>query len=140
MPLHWILALLLGIPPLPITFRVTAPAGTALADTVYLAGDHPALGKGDPAGVALSPLGDGIHEATVRLPPGTQIEFTVTRGSWESVETDERGAPVPRREYVVSVVDTVRVAVAGWLDLAHPADGEAPGGPPRKRCEGERGR
>jgi len=136
MPLHWILALLLGIPPLPITFRISAPAWTSPADTLYLAGDQPAFGNGDPSGVRLLPLGGGIHEATVRLAPGTAFEFAVTRGSWESMEADERGEPVPYRKYLVSVVDTVRVSVAGWLDAPRPESPDTLGGERHRRCGG----
>ncbi len=133
MPLHWILALLLGIPPLPITFLVTAPASTAPADTLYLTGDQPALGRWDPAGVPLRRMEDGIYEATVRMPPGTAIRFKITRGSWATVETDERGEKISDRRYVVSVVDTVHVGVAAWRER------EAAPGPEKCRPPGHRG-
>lgn len=116
MVLPLILAAAVSVPPLPITFRVAVPSSTPEADTLYLAGDHPALGGWSPAGAPLRRVGGRAYEATVRLAPGTVIQFKVTRGSWETVEKDARGREIANRRYAVSITDTVHVEVGAWRD------------------------
>jgi len=121
MILPLVLAAIVGVPPLPITFQVAVPESTPTADTLYLAGDHPALGGWNPAGVRLERTGPRRYETTVRLAPGTAIEFKVTRGSWATVEKDSAGREIANRRYLVAVVDTVRAVVGAWRDQVEEA-------------------
>jgi len=46
-----------------------------------------------------------------------EIEYKLTRGSWESVEGDKKGGKIPNREFNYGDADTVLLSVASWEDL-----------------------
>src|SRR4051812_42657168 len=68
-----------------IRFIVSAPTSTPAADTLYISGSDPEVGKWDGKGLALKRQSNGEHEATVRLTKGGTLEYKVTRGSWDTV-------------------------------------------------------
>src|SRR5690606_20705417 len=68
-----------------VTFRVGVPDYTPGA--VYIVGDIPALGSGDPGAVPMTEAGGDVWEFTVEIPEGTQVAYKYTRGSWETVES-----------------------------------------------------
>lgn len=45
------------------------------------------------------------------------IEFKITRGSWQSEETDNNGDRIPNREFTFGAMDTVDLDVPGWVDI-----------------------
>jgi len=98
-----------------VTILVSVPAGTPPSDPLWLTGNVPALGPWDPRGVALRAQ-NGMLCATLELPFGAALEFKVTRGSWDTVETAASGEGVPNRTHTVTGPETVHVAVAGWGD------------------------
>lgn len=73
------------------TIQVTVPEG---AGTVYLAGSLPELGPWRPDGRALSGTGRR-RSITLAAPPGTQLEYKFTLGSWdrEAVLADGTAPP-----------------------------------------------
>ena len=71
--------------PSQLRFVVALPPSTPAADTIYLAGDPLSSPAWKPDGLALVRSGS-TATATLPLPPGTQVAFKVTRGSWASVE------------------------------------------------------
>ena len=101
-----------------LTIRVTQlPAGTPVGATVHAAGSfnvwNPAA-----AGYAFTRKPDGSY--TLTLPDSVRgpIEFKLTLGSWDRVETTAEGGDVPNRAVTVpaSGAMTVDVAVGGWRD------------------------
>ncbi|WP_067499403.1 TIM-barrel domain-containing protein [Actinoplanes sp. TFC3] len=79
-------ALTVPVRPVAVTFRVLAPPGTPADATLYLPGNITELGPWDPDKLAMTNKGNGIWEATITVPDGTDIQYKYTRGSWETVE------------------------------------------------------
>jgi predicted alpha/beta superfamily hydrolase len=128
--------------PVPVTFRVQAD-GLAETDTVFLVGNHAALGAWDPAAIPLERQADGRWARTIAFPPGTRLEFKFTRGAWTSEALGEGMRIQPNRRIEVSGPQTFEVRVPGWRDRdaaapavvgdlrAHEEIG-GPGVPPRR--------
>jgi len=70
-------------------------------------------------GYAFTRDADGTYRLTLNLPRGTQLEYKLTRGSWDSVEKAEGGEDLPNRTLDVKGATTVKLKVASWADLAH---------------------
>jgi hypothetical protein len=98
-----------------VTILVSVPAGTPPSDPLWITGNVPALGPWDPRGLALRAQ-NGLLRATLELPFGTGLEFKVTRGSWDTVETAASGEGIPNRMHAFTGMETVHVAVAAWGD------------------------
>ncbi|MEP7325444.1 MAG: alpha-amylase family glycosyl hydrolase [Gemmatimonadota bacterium] len=86
------------------TFRVRVPEGTG---TVYLAGSLPQVGTWRADGLALEGQG---RERTARItaPPGTELEYKFTLGSWEREALTPAGTVGPNNRLVLDR-DTVVV-------------------------------
>ncbi|GAA4609932.1 hypothetical protein BJY16_007587 [Actinoplanes octamycinicus] len=79
-------SLTVPVRPVAVTFRVLAPPGTPPDATLHVPGNITELGPWDPGKVAMTNRGNGIHEATVTVLDGTDIQYKYTRGTWETVE------------------------------------------------------
>jgi hypothetical protein len=79
-------ALTIPVHPVAVTFRVLAPPGTPPDATLYVPGNIAELGPWDPGKLAMTNRGNGIWEATITVPDGTDIQYKYTRGTWETVE------------------------------------------------------
>jgi len=44
------------------------------------------------------------------------MEFKVTRGSWNTIEVDQFGSEIPNRNYLYKDYDTIYISVANWKD------------------------
>lgn len=87
-----------------LTLRVRVPAGTG---TVYLAGSLPELGPWRPDGLALT--GEGrTRTAHLVAPPGTELEYKFTLGSWDREALGQAGT-VPPNHRLLLERDTVVV-------------------------------
>lgn len=104
----------------PVTFLVTPPAATPAGDVLWISGNVPELGAWNGAGVRLAPQAGGGHAATVRLAPGTRLEFKVTRGGWDTVEKGPGGEELANRTHTVAGAETLALAVAAWRSDASP--------------------
>ena len=74
-----------------VTFRVTVPSNTPVHAKIFLSGDVPELGTWSPAGLQMTRDADGTYVASASLPRGRPVEFKLTRGTWETVETKADG-------------------------------------------------
>jgi predicted alpha/beta superfamily hydrolase len=100
-----------------LTFDVTVPPETPANAEVWLSGNHAALGKWSGAGVRLPRTPDGRYSATVLVPANIQLEYKVTRGSWETVEKRISGQELPNRTLNVgSRPERINISVARWAD------------------------
>lgn len=98
-----------------IRFSVTVPAGTATADTIFIAGSFNNWNPGSPDW-ALSPSGNGKWSI---LMPATSFpaEFKFTRGDWSWTEADQHGMYVPNRVYRPGKDTLLELTVLGWEDM-----------------------
>ena len=99
-----------------ITFEVLVPLQTPKSTTVWISGNVPDLGSWNGAGVLLTHRGDRRYTASMSFPRGTQLEFKVTRGSWDTVEKSATGGEIANRRHTVNGTATVRITVEAWRD------------------------
>jgi len=81
-----------------ITFNVSAPGDTDPDAKLYVAANLDEAGKWKSDGVLLKHRDDGRWAGSVRVPKGAKLEYKVTGGNWETVETDEQGNPIENRK------------------------------------------
>lgn len=102
-------------PIVEVVLVVTVPAGTR--GPVYLTGNLPRLGPWKPDAVALTAAADGTYRTTVSAPPGFDLEFKFTLGSWAGVEKAADGTELPNRSLKVPAEPTtIAVTVARFAD------------------------
>jgi metallo-beta-lactamase class B len=124
--IRWIAAALALLPATTahaqLTIRLTQlPSGTPAGATVHVAGSfngwNPAA-----ADYALAPAADGVY--TLTLPDSVRgaVEYKLTLGSWETVETTASGGDVPNRAVTIPATGAIveNVAVAAWRDGSAP--------------------
>jgi predicted alpha/beta superfamily hydrolase len=109
-----------------ITFKVKPAPGTATDAKLYLAGDAKALGEWKADGFKLTRGEDGIYSGKVQLPRDKQVEYKVTRGSWETVEKNGDGSEINNRTLTPTKDATVEIEVKKWADTAKVETGEKP--------------
>jgi predicted alpha/beta superfamily hydrolase len=96
------------------------PANTPPADTLFVAGSFNGWNPHQTR-FALHKNADGSYQ--VRMPAGLgAIEYKFTRGSWETVEVDGKGQPIPNRKADLTTASEVASQVLAWDD---------PGGAPQ---------
>ncbi len=109
-----------------VTFRVTVPDTTPPDATVYIAGTLDRLDgnlpQWDPAGVALTPVGNRVWEVTLSGQEGTNIEYKYTLGSWDFVEKGANCEELANRQltldYGVDGHQLVEDTVLNWRNIA----------------------
>jgi predicted alpha/beta superfamily hydrolase len=95
------------------------PVTTPGSDTLYLAGSFNGWNPADPA-YRLQQRPQG-YLFSLPVDAGG-AEFKITRGSWQTVETDAAGQDIPNRRLDLGKPGKLRLQVAGWKDqLAQPA-------------------
>jgi predicted alpha/beta superfamily hydrolase len=97
-----------------VEFVVRVPENTSAPQSLFLAGDGPALGDWSADAVRLERWQDGTHRVRLGLPSGFRGRFLVTTGRWRDAESDGRGRDIPPRELHVGGPLTVEANVAGW--------------------------
>ena len=124
--IRWIAAAttaLLGMPAgAQLTIRLAQlPSSTPVGATVHVAGS---FNGWNPAaeGYALARGADGSY--TLTLPDSVRgaVEYKLTLGSWETVETRAGGGEVPNRAVTIPATGAIveNVAVAAWRDGSAP--------------------
>lgn len=99
-----------GEPLRSVSIHAQVPAD---AGTVYLTGNRPELGNWNPRGFAMT--GSGRERtATLRLPPGTRLEYKFTLGSWEREGLGPSGTVMPNYRLVVDADTNVTIVLAGF--------------------------
>jgi predicted alpha/beta superfamily hydrolase len=105
-----------------ITFEVRVPEGTPADARVFISGNIPALGPWDPGRVELGKTADRTYAITLLLPPGLDLKYKFTRGTWETVEKGAWYEEIQDRELHVLGDETVVVHVANWRDYGGSGD------------------
>lgn len=85
-------------------------------DYIYITGNNPSLGDWNPKIAKLKQMETGKWEGNFKLRAGTNLEFKITRGSWETEAVDSTGAIL--KNYSVSIdSDTMIIKVVeNWMD------------------------
>jgi len=104
--------------PVDVTFVVTLPGNTPVADTIFIAGDFQGW---DPGGTPMTKVGATSWTITLPFTEGDRPQYKFTRGSWEAVEKDPGCAEIPNRTVEVTFGSdgSQRVAdtVGKWRDV-----------------------
>ena len=101
-----------------ITFKVMAqsvPAGSRL----FIVGSDEKLGGWNPGAVALEKQDDGSWTGAYTFPAGSQLEYKITRGSWETEAVGADGSVLGNSVLNVHSNETVTIVVANWRDILH---------------------
>jgi hypothetical protein len=116
-----------GIPPceglVEVTFNVTVPSGTPADATVYVAGNLSGLDSAypawDPAGIALTKVGDYEWTVTLSGPNATTLEYKYTLGAWDTVEKGASCEEVSNRSVFVTYGSQATAdVVLNWGNVA----------------------
>ncbi len=99
-----------------LKFVVNTSQPVAKEDKLFLAGNTATLGNWNPSGFALTRKSDTSFEALVELEIGENIEFKITRGTWETVEKDADGEEIANRNATVQKGKGIVVGVESWAD------------------------
>lgn len=99
-----------------VTFRVSVPGTTPANGPLYLTGSFNSWNAADPA-YQLTKGSDGVYSVTVSLPAGTAVQYKITRGGWDTVETSSSGADIANRTLTpAGGAQTVNLTVQRWKD------------------------
>jgi hypothetical protein len=102
----------------PVTFQVGVPDGTS--GDVFMTGSFPGtdLPSWIPWMILLQRSG-ATYSVTIDLPVGSQVEYTYTRGSWETSERAETCGDLQPRTLIISDQPMATSdQVAAWRDAA----------------------
>ncbi|WP_162303537.1 alpha/beta hydrolase-fold protein [Hymenobacter sediminis] len=102
------------------TFKLTqVPPCTPAGATLYLAGSFNNWQPGSPTYAFNRNPNDGTYQLTLPASVTGNLTYKITRGSWETVETDAAGNDVPNREFTAGQgVGEVTLTVLNWKDLS----------------------
>jgi predicted alpha/beta superfamily hydrolase len=103
-----------------VTFLVTrVPGETPAGDTLTLGSNVNGWDPAEP-GYAFTRSTKGQYTLTLKLRPGTHVEYKLTRGGWPTVEKSADGTEKQNRVHEVKGDATVKLEVARWADSPGP--------------------
>ncbi|MCI0515192.1 DUF5687 family protein [candidate division KSB1 bacterium] len=120
-PKSSVAALQMSAVPDPAVSRITFQVIPGLIPPkahVYLTGDHPTLGPWKPGYFALQLQPDSTWQGRLDLPPGVQLRYIVTLGSWETEAKLADGKEPDVRTLTVQNDTTVVLAHPRWKSPA----------------------
>jgi predicted alpha/beta superfamily hydrolase len=97
-----------------VEFVVHLPEGTPHWEPVFLTGSGKTLGRWSATAVALERYGDGTARVRLHFPPGSRVQYLITRGDWRRAESDGHGHERTPRELATRQDAQQDVHVAGW--------------------------
>lgn len=56
------------------------------------------------------------YSLSIIVKPDTEIQYKITRGSWDKVESQANGYPIENRTLIVKKDTTITLTIAGWQD------------------------
>ena len=87
-------------------------------DSVYITGNHPALGNWHPDAVPLQLQADGSWRRQFFIKRNTQLEYKFTRGSWDSEAANEHGGVLPNFRLRVNQNHQQHLEIPHWRDIS----------------------
>lgn len=98
-----------------VTFRITSlPSNTPPGAPIYLAGSFNDWNPASPDYKLSSVINGDLY---ITLPVEGAIKCKFTRGSWKTVEGNDKGTFLPDRQFTVKPFDTLRISILSWEDL-----------------------
>ena len=98
-----------------VTLKIDGLPGIPATDTVYLTGNFNGWNPKD-ENYRLQKDTKGNFFTTIKDAGAAAYEFKFTRGSWDKVETDSKGADIPNRRVNINAGSSLRFSIAGWKD------------------------
>jgi len=101
-----------------VTFRVKAgniPDSTG----IFICGNIPELGDWQPDKIPLEKKSGNIWERSFTLPAGKNIEYKITRGSWNTEAVKKDGEIPGNSKLVVKNDTTIEIEIEHWKDQFH---------------------
>ena len=106
-----------GLVSAQVVLKVTrVPAGTPPADTLFVAGSFNDWNPRNPR-FALLQNADGTYQISLPL-SARPAEYKFTRGSWPTVEIDDRNQPIANRRADLSAAREISHQILAWDDLS----------------------
>ncbi|MEB3284771.1 MAG: alpha/beta hydrolase-fold protein [Candidatus Sericytochromatia bacterium] len=99
-----------------LTFEIKAPTTPPRA-RIYLASTQNDWRTDDPA-ARFEEIEAGRYRLVVELPRGTSLEYKITRGTWRTVEVDDRGQELENRRWMAVGDATISLEIPHWRDQA----------------------
>ena len=101
-----------------VTFQVSAPPGTPVTDTLYIAGDFQGWAPGQ---TPMTRVDGSTWSITLPFEDGTSIQYKYTRGSWDAVEKDDGCGEIANRtmtaDFGASQEQLITDVIAKWRDI-----------------------
>jgi serine phosphatase RsbU (regulator of sigma subunit) len=88
------------------------------ASKVFITGNQSGLGSWSGTGLALKKTADLTWRGEVTVPAGTDLQFKITRGNWETEMVDSNGIELAAFTLVVQKDTTLRIYVNNWRDIS----------------------
>lgn len=97
-----------------VVVKVTVPETTPEKSVITVSGNRPSLGEWQPDRIVLEPTSDRQYEKVLWMAPGT-VQLKVTRGSWDTVETQKDGSELRNRQFEIADGTVLNIIVENWL-------------------------
>lgn len=99
-----------------VTLRVLTEA-VPNSESLYIVGNHTEFGHWDPKKVELKRLDAKTWGGTYHILSGTDLEFKITRGSWETQAADSAGSELANFKEYINLDTVITKVVERWVDL-----------------------
>jgi len=86
------------------------------SETLYITGNHAELGNWDPKMVELKRWDAKTWGGSFRILSGAELEFKITRGSWETQAADSTGLELMNFEETINLDTLITKVVERWVD------------------------
>ena len=109
-----------------ITFSVI-PKSLPDAAVIYITGNHKKLGMWNPGAVPLERQHDACWSKTFWFKNDANLEYKITRGSWQTEAVNLEGAVLPNSRLSVKNDTTIIIKIENWKDISHKIEGQITG-------------
>ena len=87
------------------------------SETLYITGNHAELGDWDPKKVELKRFDAKSWGGTYQILSGAELEFKITRGSWETQAADSTGLELANFEEYINRDTVITKVIERWVDI-----------------------
>ena len=99
-----------------VIFEVKTQTPLSVGEQVFVTGSLQALGNWRADGFPLTRMGENAWSGAAILPNQENVEYKLTRGTWDTEEVLENGYAPENSVLKAGGDTTVRRMVASWLD------------------------